>query len=118
MWDASRIAQVFSNLIGNALQHGAQAEPVTVDLDCKSDEIVAKIKNKGAPIDRERMQSIFEPLVRFTEEGWIGHSNETSRGIGLYITREIVQAHKGVIHVDSSDREGTTFTFRLPRYHS
>jgi signal transduction histidine kinase len=118
MWDASRIAQVFSNLIGNALQHGAPAEPVTVDLDCKSDEIVARVKNNGAPIDRERMQSIFEPLVRFTEEDWIGHSNEASLGIGLYITREIVQAHNGVIHVDSLDGEGTTFTFRLPRYHS
>jgi signal transduction histidine kinase len=118
MWDAPRIAQVFSNLIGNALQHGAHAEPVTVDLDCRSDEIVAKIKNKGAPIDGERMQSIFEPLVRFTEEGWIGHSNENSLGIGLYITREIVQAHKGVIQANSSDGEGTTFTFRLPRYHN
>jgi signal transduction histidine kinase len=116
MWDAARIAQVFSNLIGNALQHGAQDEPVTVHLDCESDEIVAKIGNKGTPIDRERMQSIFEPLVRFTEEDRIGHRNETSLGIGLYITREIVQAHKGVIHVDSSDGEGTTFTFRLPRY--
>jgi signal transduction histidine kinase len=87
-------------------------------LDCRSDEIVAKIKNKGAPIDGERMQSIFEPLVRFTEEGWIGHSNENSLGIGLYITREIVQAHKGVIQANSSDGEGTTFTFRLPRYHN
>jgi hypothetical protein len=46
---------------------------------------------------------------------WIGHANETSLGISLYITREIIQAHKGVIHVDSSDGEGTTFTFRLPR---
>jgi len=114
-WDGARIAQVFSNLIGNALQHGAQAEPVTVHLDGESDEIVAIIKNKGAPIERERMQSIFEPLVRFTEEDSIGHANETSLGIGLYITREIVQAHKGVIHVDSSNGEGTTFTVRLPR---
>jgi signal transduction histidine kinase len=114
-WDGARIAQVFSNLVGNALQHGAQAEPVTVHLDCGSDEIVARIKNKGAPIDRERMQSIFEPLVRFTEKDSMGHANETSLGIGLYITREIVQAHKGVIHVDSSNGEGTTFTVRLPR---
>jgi signal transduction histidine kinase len=114
-WDGARIAQVFSNLVGNALQHGAQTEPVTVHLDCGSDEIVARIKNKGAPIDRERMQSIFEPLVRFTEEDSIGHANETSLGIGLYITREIVQAHEGVIHVEASNGEGTTFTVRLPR---
>jgi signal transduction histidine kinase len=114
-WDEARIAQVFSNLVGNALQHGAQREPVTVHLDCGSDEIVARIKNKGAPINRERMQSIFEPLVRFTEEDSIGHANENSLGIGLYITREIVQAHKGVMNVESSNREGTTFTVRLPR---
>jgi signal transduction histidine kinase len=61
------------------------------------------------------MQSIFEPLVRFTEEDSIGHANETSLGIGLYITREIVQAHEGVIHVEASNCEGTTFTVRLPR---
>jgi signal transduction histidine kinase len=115
VWDEARIAQVFSNLIGNALQHGAQAEPVTVHLDCESDEIIARIKNKGAPIDREKMQSIFEPLVRFTEKDSIGHANETSLGIGLYITREIVQAHKGIIQVESSNGEGTTFTVRLPR---
>lgn len=114
-WDEARIAEVFSNLIGNGLQHGAKAEPVTVHLDCDADEIVARIKNKGAPIDREKMQSIFEPVVRFTEENSIGHANESSLGIGLYITREIVQAHKGTIHVDSSDGEGTTFTVRLPR---
>lgn len=118
MWDAARIAQVFSNLIGNALQHGAQDKPVTVRLDCESDEIVAKIENKGAAIDRDRMHSIFEPLLRFTEKGGIDPRSEASLGIGLYITREIVQAHKGVIQVDSSDGEGTTFTFRLPRYPS
>jgi signal transduction histidine kinase len=114
-WDEGRIAEVFTNLIGNALQHGAQAEPVTVHLDSDSDEIIARIKNKGAPIDRERMQSIFEPLVRFSEEDSIGHANESSLGIGLYITREIVQAHKGVILVASSPGEGTIFTVRLPR---
>jgi signal transduction histidine kinase len=114
LWDEARIAQVFSNLIGNALQHGAQKEPVTVQLDSNSDEIIVRVRNKGTPIDREKMQSIFEPLVRFTEEDSIGHASETSLGIGLYITREIVQSHKGDILVDSS-QEGTTFTVRLPR---
>ncbi len=114
-WDGARIAQVFYNLVCNALQNGAQAEPVTVHLDCGSDEVVARIKNKGAPIDRERMQTIFEPVLRFTEEDSAGHANETSLGIGLYITREIVQAHQGIIDVDSSTGEGTTFTVHLPR---
>ena len=115
VWDEARIAQIFSNLIGNALRHGAQTGPVTVHLDSESDEIVARINNRGIPIDREKMQSIFEPLVRFVGEDSIGHANETSLGIGLYITREIVHAHMGVIHVDSSEGEGTTFTVRLPR---
>jgi signal transduction histidine kinase len=53
-WENARIAQLFSNLIGNGLQHGAQAGPATVHLDCESDEIVATIKNKGAPIDRKK----------------------------------------------------------------
>jgi len=115
IWDEARIAQVFSNLIGNALQHGVTSEPVTVHLDSEADEIVVKINNRGTPIDRTRMQTMFEPLVRFEEEDANTHQREASLGIGLYITREIVQAHKGVIGVDSSRDDGTTFTVRLPR---
>jgi len=115
VWDEARIAQVFSNLIGNALQHGAKLEPVTVRLESEADDIIARINNKGTLIDRARMQTIFEPLVRFAVEDSIAHANEASLGIGLYITREIVQAHKGVIFLESSHGEGTTFTFRLPR---
>lgn len=114
-WDEARIAQVFSTLIGNALQHGTKSEPVTVRLESEANDIIARINNKGNPIDRARMQTIFEPLVRFAMEDSIDHANDASLGIGLHITREIVQAHKGVILVESSLGEGTTFTVRLPR---
>lgn len=115
LWDESRIAQVFSNLIDNALKHGVKSEPVTVHLDSEAGEVIVRINNRGTPIDRARMQTMFEPPVRFEEKDSSGHENEASLGISLYITREIVQAHKGVIRVDSSQDDGTTFTVRLPR---
>ncbi|HUS12076.1 MAG TPA: ATP-binding protein [Pyrinomonadaceae bacterium] len=109
------MAQLFSNLLGNALQHGAKSEPIKVHLDAEPDDIVVRVNNRGTPIDRARMQTMFEPLVHFEEEDSSGHEKEASLGIGLYITREIVKAHKGVIRVNSSHDEGTTFTVRLPR---
>jgi len=114
-WDETRIAQVFSNLIGNALQRGVKSVPTTVHLDSEVDEIIVRINKRGTLIDRVRMQTMFEPLVLFQEEDSSDHEEEVSLGIGLYIAREIVQAHKGVIRVDSSKAEGTTFTVRLPR---
>lgn len=114
-WDEGRIAQVFSNLIGNALQHGAKGEPVIVKIESAGDDIVASIQNKGNPIDLEKIQSIFEPLVRFADQEKTDYPDGMSLGIGLYIAREIIHAHGGTIKVDSSDVPGTVFSLRLPR---
>jgi signal transduction histidine kinase len=114
VWDEGRIAQVFSNLIGNALQHGIRTEPVVVNIQSAAAEVVATIHNKGAPIALEKMQSIFEPMVRFDDRDHSSDLRQTSLGIGLYIAKEIVRAHGGTIKVDSSSTQGTTFTVRLP----
>ena len=114
-WDEGRIAQVFSNLIGNALQHGAKSEPVLVKIKAVGDDIVATIQNKGNPIGPEKIPSIFEPLVRFADQEKTDYSESTSLGIGLYIAREIIHAHGGRIQVESSDTLGTVFSLRLPR---
>lgn len=114
-WDEGRITQVFSNLIGNALQHGAKSEPVMVKIESAGDDILASIQNNGNPIDPEKIQSIFEPLVRFADQEKADYPDGTSLGIGLYIAREILRAHGGTIKVDSSEALGTVFSVRLPR---
>lgn len=114
-WDKGRIAQVFSNLIGNALQHGAKNEPVVIRIEPAGDGISASIRNKGNPIDPEKIQSIFEPLVRLADQDDTDYPSDTSLGIGLYIAREIIRAHGGSIEVASSEALGTVFSVRLPR---
>jgi signal transduction histidine kinase len=115
IWDEGRIAQVLSNLLGNALQHGSPADPVSIQVAPAAGDIVIRIHNRGKPIAPAAMASIFDPLVRFADPQARPAGNESSLGIGLYIARAIVDAHGGAIEVASTAQEGTTFSVRLPR---
>lgn len=113
-WDRDRLAQVLSNLIGNALQHGEPGGPVDVTARGEADHVVVEVHNEGSPIPEALLASIFEPMVRHVRGG--GESGQqTSLGLGLHIVREVVLAHGGTVAVRSTAGEGTTFSFRLPR---
>jgi len=105
-WDADRIAQVISNLVGNALQHSDG--DIAVSLRGEDDSVLFETKNGGPPIPAEVLPHIFEPGRR-------GDARSGGLGLGLFIVRQIVLAHGGTIEVRSSEGEGTTFTARLPR---
>ncbi len=106
--DEERLNQLFSNLVGNAVTHGAAGTPVTARIvDC-SDEVVVEVHNRGT-IPREVMGNLFEPFRRARK------SSSGGLGLGLYIADQIAKAHGGGIDVASSDAEGTVFTVRLPR---
>jgi len=105
-WDPDRIAQVISNLVGNAVQHSDG--DVTVTLRGETDVVVLQTQNGGPPIPREVLSHIFEPGRR-------GDSRSGGLGLGLFIAQQIVLAHGGSIEVASRDGEGTTFTVALPR---
>ena len=109
-WDADRLAQVVSNLVGNAIQHG---EGTTVTLSAREDGdgVTLAVHNGGKPIRPEVIPLIFEPLARGQSENATG---SRSIGLGLFIARAIVSAHGGEIQVSSSS-DGTTFTARLPK---
>lgn len=115
LWDKERIAQVISNLVGNAVQHGAVDKAITVEASSDNDEIVLTVNNQGAVIQEEQLQTIFEPLVRFVEPGAGQMYKENSLGLGLYIARQVVKAHGGTVDVRSCAIDGTTFTVKLPR---
>ena len=112
VWDADRLSQVLSNLIGNALQHGAKDTPVYVEATMTDHEAVLTVVNEGAGIPEHELPHLFEPYRRSST----AVSARGSLGLGLYIAREVIAAHGGTIEVDSSPGKVTCFTVRLPRY--
>lgn len=114
LWDEARVAQVCSNLLGNALQHSADATPVSVDVQGKRDAVTVAIHNVGHPIEPDAIGVIFDPLVRIGGKKARADGTDNSLSIGLYIAKTIVDAHGGTIAATSSQEDGTTFTFSLP----
>jgi signal transduction histidine kinase len=110
-WDADRLAQVASNLLGNALRHGAADAPVQVEIDGgAAAAVIVRVHNAGV-IPPELAPRIFEPF----QSGDRVSRRGKGLGLGLYITREIVAAHRGTVEVRSSSAAGTTFVVNLPR---
>ena len=115
VWDEGRLAQVFSNLLGNAIQYGDRSEPVSLQIESGGNGVVVRIHNSGKAIAPQALATIFDPLVRFADPRHAHGGADSSLGIGLYIARAIVEAHGGDIGAVSDERSGTTFTVRLPR---
>jgi PAS domain S-box-containing protein len=111
-WDPDRLAQVASNLVGNALAYGAAGTPVRVETRGEPERALLLVHNEGTPIAPELLPHLFEPLRR--GEGATGRQTR-SIGLGLYIVDHIVRAHGGRISVQSTAEAGTTFTVELPR---
>jgi signal transduction histidine kinase len=109
-WDGDRVSQVLSNLIRNAIQYGADTEPITVIAEGNGSEVVVKVHNEGTAIPDGALSRIFEPMVRHSTD-----HKTTGLGLGLYIAHQIVQAHGGKLSVTSTTADGTTFAVRLPR---
>jgi PAS domain S-box-containing protein len=107
-WDPARMAQVVSNLVGNALTHGAPDSPVEISL-ANGDGVVLSVANRGEPIPQELRARMFEPFRR-GENGH--HGRPRGLGLGLYIAREIVTAHGGSIGVESGG-DATVFRVRF-----
>jgi signal transduction histidine kinase len=115
-WDSQRIAQMLSNLVGNAIQHGDPGFPVLITVGVQAGDVACiSIHNKGPAIAAEFRGRIFDPMVRGVVQEAEHRSNRPSIGLGLYISREIARAHGGNIEVDSWPDRGTTFTVKLPR---
>jgi signal transduction histidine kinase len=113
LWDAARMGQVLSNLMGNAIQYSHASGPVTVTISGNDPRTLSvSVHNFGPPIPAESQKAIFQSWMR----GQVKDSSEhTHLGLGLYIARLIVEAHGGDIAVASDEATGTTFTLRLPR---
>lgn len=110
-WDPDRLAQVCSNLIGNALEHSEPNSPIDVRVSCNEALAELTVSNLGTVIPDSVLATLFQAFRR-------GHSVKSSSsgvGLGLYIVDQIVRAHGGSVIADSSEA-GTHFRVRLPRH--
>ena len=106
--DQGRIAQLFSNLVGNAITHGARDEPIRIGATTSAERFELWVANAGAPIAPDLMGRLFRPFFR----GEVRPSLQ-GLGLGLYIASEIATAHGGTLTVSSTASE-TRFTLRIP----
>ena len=106
--DRSRIGQMVSNLLGNALTHGSADKPVKVVASTENGMFELSVANAGEPIPQAAMANLFEPFFR----GQVRASLQ-GLGLGLHIASEIAKAHEGTLTVTSTAEE-TRFTFLMP----
>ena len=106
--DAERVGLVLSNLIANAIRHTGPGGEVVLEASRSGDRVRFEVRDTGEGIPREYLERIFERFFRVPGRGAGGV------GLGLYLVREIVQAHGGEVGVESEPAKGSRFWFTLP----
>jgi signal transduction histidine kinase len=106
--DGVRLAQVFENLFTNAIKY-APGAPIVILLKQVQDDVVVSFIDRGPGIPKEALPLIFERFYRVR-----GEKTVTGTGLGLYICKQIILAHRGKIWAESTPGEGTTFFIQLP----
>ncbi|BAY17128.1 two-component sensor histidine kinase [Anabaenopsis circularis NIES-21] len=107
--DSTQLWRVFSNLIGNAIKHNLPELQITINAIVEGEKIYCTVSDNGVGISPEQSQRMFDLYFR-------GKNNSYSLGLGLglYLCKQIVQAHGGEIGVQSNSATGATFWFTLP----
>lgn len=113
-WDEGRLRQVLGNLLDNAVKYASEESTITVrveTIDVPMRGVHVSVHNQGAGIHSEEMSQLFQPFVRLPAT-----VKRQGSGLGLYITRTIVEAHGGKLDIarPTTEGQGTTFWFELP----
>jgi signal transduction histidine kinase len=111
MADGSRLDQVFTNLIDNALKYSPRGEPVSVSVADEPDGVTVTVADRGIGLHADTKARLFEAFSRGANA-----SHVPGLGLGLFITHQIVEDHGGRIDADAGpDGIGTLFRVWLPR---
>lgn len=105
--DHERIAQLLSNLLGNALTHGSHSEPVRIEAVSENGKFRLSVINSGKPIPQDALSRLFQPFHRGEET-----SHRQGLGLGLFIASEIARAHGGALSAESNET-GTVFSLHM-----
>jgi signal transduction histidine kinase len=106
--DTTRMAQLLSNLLANAITHGSADQPIRVEAHVSGDEFELCVINHGEPIPDSVVRNLFLPFFRAS-----ARPSQQGLGLGLFIVSEIARAHGGVLDVSSTPAQ-TCFRFRMP----
>ena len=112
--DPDRVAQVMDNLLTNAVKYGKGPTPIIVSVSSDGGEVAVAVTSEGRPLTAEELSRLFE---RFHRSASAKREGIEGVGLGLYITRALVEAHGGRITAESTPAGVTTFRFRLPIAH-
>ena len=112
--DKEKIREVIQNLIGNAFKFTTSEGTIRTTIYEKDTSVIVKINNTGSYIPPEDLTKLFNKFSRLENTSSSQESRPQGTGLGLYITKQIVEMHKGTIVVDSNKEAGTTFTITLP----
>ena len=108
-WDKLRLEQLMVNLISNAIKYGS-GEPIKITATADKETVTLRVKDNGVGISRKDQARIFEQFERASPTG-----NIAGLGLGLYIVKKIIEAHKGTIRLESEVGRGSEFIVELPR---
>ncbi|HWW63018.1 MAG TPA: ATP-binding protein, partial [Thermoanaerobaculia bacterium] len=109
--DRDRLEQVLGNLLENAVKYSPDGSEIFVRVEDRSDQVVTSVCDRGIGIPDDELGQVFE---RFHRGRHVSSTNYGGLGLGLYITKQIIERHGGTIWVDSKEGAGTTFYFSLP----
>jgi len=108
MADSERLGHVLGNLIENAIKF-SETGPITVSAGRSSGKVLIKVRDEGVGIEAERLESVF------SGPGPSGQrATPSGTGLGLYLSRRLIEAHSGTVDVESTQGAGSTFTITLP----
>jgi len=107
-WDPDRLKQVFNNLISNAIKYSPKGGQIKISVENSNPAIRISISDTGMGMSKDQLANLFQPFSRQSK------SSIKGTGLGLYISKAIIEAHKGKIMVKSKPGDGSTFTIELP----
>ncbi|MCX7876711.1 MAG: HAMP domain-containing histidine kinase [Melioribacteraceae bacterium] len=110
--DKEKINQVVTNLLTNAIKFSYPDSEINIYINEDEQNIIIAVKDNGQGIEQFEIQLLFQPFKTTSTKSTQG---EKSTGLGLYISKRIIEAHKGKIWVESKKGEGATFFFTLPK---
>lgn len=109
-WNGPSLERAFSNVLSNALKYSPSDVDVRVRIVRDDEMVTIQVSDRGIGMSKEEQAHLFSPFVR----GQVARKTATGTGLGLYITKQVVDRHGGDIAIESTAGEGSTVTIRLP----